>query len=149
VLTAAVMLAGTICASAFAASRDGAVSDDKAGLKDREYYRSLPVMERILAAAEDSVNEMLGISPPADERRRDDRERRRPPRRPPEDRSPPPPQRREPPPHRRHRDYDSCGTGAGVYIGMIALPAVLALTRVKPTEERRSRVRSFWARKKR
>jgi hypothetical protein len=146
------MAAGPVCVLAFAASRDSAVSGDKPGLKDREYYRSLPVMERILAAAEDSVNEMLGISPSADERRRDGGERRRPPMKPQEDRpSPPsrrPPRRHEPPPRGRHRDHDSCGTGASVHMGIMVLPAVLALTRVTPAEKRRSRPQSLWTRKK-
>ncbi|MDR1508819.1 MAG: hypothetical protein LBS53_04205 [Synergistaceae bacterium] len=137
-LAAAVMAADTGCLSAFAAQRAGAVSDDKPGLKDREYYRSLPVMERLLSIAEDYAEEM-GISPEPDEmqrpggpgRPRGDEDRRRPgggrrrPERP----------RHESPPRRRDRGHDSCGTGAGAGMGIMVLPVALALIGGRKTKK--------------
>jgi hypothetical protein len=144
-MTTAVIVAGTVGVSAFAASSTGAVSGDKPGLKDREYYRSLPVMERLLSIAEDSAEEM-GFSPEpgemqkphgpggprkpggGEERRRPDWDRRRPDRRP----------RHDPPPRGRGRDHDSCGTGAGAGMGIMALPVTLALARrIKTQKERK------------
>jgi hypothetical protein len=119
-------------------------------LKDREYYRSLPPLERILTIVDDYAKDMTGVAPKptemegeessghrpggdrgnkhGDEHRppNDGGRKRHPDKQQPRTQTPPPP----PPRQQRHerRDNDSCGTGLGVW-SLIGLPAAFALNR--------------------
>jgi hypothetical protein len=145
-VTASLIVAGTVGVSVSAASPVDAVSGDKPGLKDREYYRAMPVMERLLSIAEDYAKEMgLSTAPDETQKQHGPRGPRRPGgdeerRRPGGDRKRPDrPPRHEPPPRRRDRSHNSCGVGAGSGMGIIALPVILVLIRKSKTQKERKK----------
>jgi hypothetical protein len=131
-----------------------AESEESKGLKDREYYRSLPPLERILTIAGDYAEDKLGLSPAEkeDEARRGDGKRKKPdkpgdgkhppqeppqgrprpghkqpPRRPPHPPRPLPPLHRAPPMPRARYSGDGCDANASGGVGILALFAALAL----------------------
>jgi hypothetical protein len=146
---AALVLAFLTCAcmaGVSAAENAGAVTEAE---RIKNYYRALPVMERLMRAAEDMVKEKMGLTPSYKEQPPDDPDgppsgdgegRRRPDGRPderPEMRPEPSPEHRpQPSPEHRPRrghgpppdrsDDDACYIATAVY-GSLDAPEVLAL----------------------
>ncbi|MCL2683641.1 MAG: hypothetical protein FWE55_00205 [Synergistaceae bacterium] len=89
-LSFAVLTGWAACTPAYAARAEG---EGSRGLREREYYRSLPVMERLLAIADDYAKGGGGPPPVSG-----DEEVKRPSRKPPAEKSP---EENEPPGHGR------------------------------------------------
>jgi hypothetical protein len=121
-----VLLMCACMAGVSAAENGGAVTEEE---RIKNYYRALPVMERIMRAAEDVAKEKMGLTPSYEEQPLDDRVRRRRPDRRPDERPAPRPEHR---PRRGHgppsyrRDDDKCYIATAVY-GSLDAPEVLTL----------------------